>query len=208
MARWPSGSGRGSDVAVLVPMKGFAHAKERLSQVLAAETRVRLVKQMAQRVLEAACGLPVSVVCDDPEVASWAEDHGASVVLTPGRGLNGAVGEGVRVLASRGALRVLVAHADLPLATDLTALIDHPGVTLVPDRRGDGTNVVCLPTGTGFRFAYGRGSFARHAREAYRVGLGVRVVREPLLAWDVDGPADLRFTKLAPAGLAQELLPS
>ncbi len=42
-----------------------------------------------------------------------------------------------------------------------------------------------------FAFAYGPGSFRRHAAEARRLGLGLRVVRDPDLAFDVDVPADL-----------------
>ncbi len=61
--------------------------------------------------------------------------------------------------------------------------------------RGDGSNVVCVPTGTGFRFHYGPGSFARHRAEAQRLGMRCRVVRDPELTWDVDVPADI------PAGL-------
>ena len=43
----------------------------------------------------------------------------------------------------------------------------------------------------GFTFSYGPGSFARHGAEAHRLGLALRVVREPSLAHDVDLPADL-----------------
>ena len=68
---------------------------------------------------------------------------------------------------------------------------DGPGVTLVPDRYGNGTNVIALPTGAGFRFSYGPGSFARHRAEAERLGLPVRVLDLPDLAWDVDEPADM-----------------
>ena len=70
-------------------------------------------------------------------------------------------------------------------------MADFDGVTLVPDRHDDGTNVASVPTGTGFRFAYGPGSFARHQAEADRLGLPLRVEREPRLGWDVDLPDDL-----------------
>jgi 2-phospho-L-lactate guanylyltransferase len=88
---------------------------------------------------------------------------------------------------------VIVAHADLPLATDLAWLAYFSGVTLVPDRREDGTNVACVPARAGFQFSYGPGSFARHQAEARARGLALRIVREPLLAWDVDVPADLDY---------------
>lgn len=174
-------------------MKSFHQAKLRLAPALGPDERLELVKAMAQRVMLAAGSLAVSVVCDDPEVATWAEAHGASVIWTPGRGLNGAVEEGVRALASRGDQHVIVAHADLPLASELSSVARFEGVTLVPDRRHDGTNVACVPSGAGFRFSYGPGSLTRHEAEAHRLGLPVRILREPLLAWDVDVPADLGF---------------
>lgn len=99
--------------------------------------------------------------------------------------------DGVAHLARRGLDLVLVAHADIPGARRLDHLGGFAGVTLVPDRREDGTNVCCVPARCGFRFSYGAGSLARHGAEARRLDLPVRVVREPALAWDVDSPADL-----------------
>ena len=176
---------------MLVPVKSFRTAKLRLAPALPAPERAALARAMAERVLHATGGLPCAVVCDDAEVAAWALAQGAGVVWQPGRGLNGAVQSGVTRLAGAGALQVIVAHADLPLATDVSWTAQFPGVTLVPDRREDGTNVACVPATAGFRFAYGPGSFARHQAEARRLGLGLRIAREPQLAWDVDVPADL-----------------
>jgi 2-phospho-L-lactate/phosphoenolpyruvate guanylyltransferase len=180
-------------VAVLVPVKAFSRAKLRLAPALDAPTRARLARDMATTVLAAAGGLPVSVVCDDDEVAEWARSRGADVIWRPGRGLNGAVADGVADLASRGAGRVIVAHGDLPLAGPLAWVARFPGVTLVPDRHDDGTNVAAVPADAGFSFAYGAGSFRRHAAEARRLEVGLRVVREPRLGWDVDVPADLAY---------------
>jgi 2-phospho-L-lactate/phosphoenolpyruvate guanylyltransferase len=98
---------------------------------------------------------------------------------------------GVAHLARRGVERVVVAHADLPLARSLAWVGDFGGVTLVPDRHLDGTNVAGVPAGSGFRFAYGPGSFAAHRAEATRLGLPVRLVPDDALGWDVDVPADL-----------------
>jgi 2-phospho-L-lactate guanylyltransferase len=131
------------------------------------------------------------VVCDDAEVASWAAALGATVIEAPGRGLDRAVETGVDRLAADGFDRVVVAHADLPLAGDLRWTLGFVGVTLVPDHRDDGTNVACVPTARGFRFSYGPGSFRRHAAETLRLGLPLRVVREPRLGRDVDLPEDL-----------------
>jgi len=180
---------------VLVPVKAFGAAKARLAPTLDAAGRETLARAMAARVLAAAGPLPVAVVCDDAEVARWAAHHGALVLPEPGRGLNGAVEAGVERLGAAGASEVLVAHADLPFAHDVAQLAGFGGVTLVPDRRDDGTNVACVPAGAGFRFHYGLGSFARHRAEARRLGLPCRVVRDPELTWDVDVPGDI------PAGM-------
>jgi 2-phospho-L-lactate/phosphoenolpyruvate guanylyltransferase len=178
------------NTAVLVPVKAFSHAKARLAPVLDATARAALARQMAETVLAAAQHLPVTVACDDEDVASWAEAAGAAVAWTPGLGLNGAVAAGVDALASTGFGRVLIAHADLPHARDLTE-VDGEGVVAVPDRHDDGTNVLCVPAGAGFRFAYGPRSFERHRAEADRLGLPFTVLRPADLTWDVDVPADL-----------------
>jgi 2-phospho-L-lactate guanylyltransferase len=176
---------------VLVPVKAFDQAKRRLGQALAEPERVRLVRSMATHVVAACVPLPVAVVCDDEEVAAWAAGVGATVLWEPGQGLNGAVGAGVARLAAGGARWVTIAHGDLPRARGLGTLPAFEGVTLVPDRRDDGTNVLRLPTGTDFHFAYGPGSFRAHRAEANRLGLPVRILRDPDLAYDVDWPADV-----------------
>jgi len=178
---------------VVIPVKGFHAAKLRLAPALSPAARAVLARQMATRVLEAAGDLPVIVVCEDPAVRQWALEAGATVHWTPGLGLDGAVTAGVAAAAAAGAERVVVAHADLPLATGLAHVVGHAGVLLVPDRRNDGTNVAAIPAASGFRFSYGPGSFARHRAEAARLGLGVEVRADIELGWDVDIPDDLHL---------------
>lgn len=179
-----------------MPVKAFGVAKLRLAPAMAAGQRQALARSMAAAVLRSAGALAVAVVCDDAEVAAWAAESGAQVVWAPGRGLDGAVSDGVRALAAGGATQVIVAHADLPLATELAWVARFRGVTLVPDHRDDGTNVACVPATADFRFSYGPGSFARHAAAALAGGLPLRVVRDQRLGRDVDLPCDLE-----PAGL-------
>lgn len=178
---------------VVVPIKGFGTAKARLDGALDADARATLARQMAATVIAAAAPLPVLVVTDDDEVAAFAAGLGAEVLRQVGTGLNAAVSEGVAEVAARGQRRAVVAHADLPLAAGLASLadIDADDVVLVPDRHGDGTNVLVVPTTAGFTFRYGPGSFAAHRVEAERLGLAVRVVRDDDLGWDVDTPEDL-----------------
>ncbi len=188
--------------AALVPVKSFRHAKERLAPALDALARARLARDMATTVVAAAAPLPVVVLCDTDDVAEWAAEIDAEVLWCPGTDLNGAVARGVSALAARGVERAVVAHSDLPMATSLAWVADWSGITLVPDRVRDGTNVIGVPTASGFRFSYGPGSFSRHLTETLRRGLGFRVVRDPDLAWDVDEPGDLELPTSAATRLA------
>ena len=168
--------------AVLIPVKAFDQAKRRLHLAMSGPDRAAPGPGHGRPGGRAAHPLPVAVVCDDSEVAEWARGRGALVVWEPGRGLNGAVEAGVDHLLANGVTQVTVAHADLPRADDLARVGEASGITLVPDRYGNGTNVIALPAGAGFRFSYGPGSFARHRAEAERLGLPVQVLDRPDLA--------------------------
>ena len=178
-------------VAVLIPVKAFGAAKGRLAEVLDGLARADLARRMAETVVTAAAPLPVTVVCDDDDVDAWARSQGADVVRVDRPGLNRAVEAGMEALANNGVATVVVAHADLPRATRLDHCAAFDGITLVPDRHHDGTPVAVVPTGVGFRFAYGPGSCAAHVAEAERLGVAWRSLLDPDLAWDVDDPEDL-----------------
>jgi 2-phospho-L-lactate guanylyltransferase len=60
--------------AVVVPVKAFDSAKRRLAPAVGPEARAHLARSMAEAVIRAAAPLPVVVVCDDPEVRTWAVD--------------------------------------------------------------------------------------------------------------------------------------
>ena len=176
--------------AVIVPIRSFDGALSRLASILGQPGCRDLMRVMASRVVAAADGLPVHVVTDDANVAAWAAGLGAAVVPAGRPGLTSAVSVAVDHLASAGFERAVVAHADLPLARTLRPAVG-PGLTIVPDRQRDGSNVVCVPTAVGFRFSYGPDSFSRHVAEAERLGLAVTVVEDGALAADIDHPEDL-----------------
>jgi 2-phospho-L-lactate guanylyltransferase len=155
---------------------------------------------MAEGVVLAAGPLPVAVVSSAPEVRAWAAGLGLTLLEDPG-GLDEAARAGQHWAARLGIGRVVIAHADLPWARRLDSLArdgSRPVVAAVPCHRDDGTPVLSLPTAMPFVFAYGPGSFRRHAAEARRLGLGFRVIRDPVLAHDVDAPADLTGIELSP----------
>ncbi len=180
--------------AVLIPIKSFDLAKGRLGEALTRGQRSELARRMAATVISAANGLSTYVVCGDHAVADFAGSHGSTVIWREPNGLNAAITDGVTILGDEGFETVIVAHADLPLATDLSWLATEEtarGVVLVPDRRNDGSNVMALPTRTGFRFLYGPGSAAAHEAEAARLDLPFRLAPHAELGWDIDVPDDL-----------------
>ena len=187
----------GPHVRVVVPVKAFDRSKARLSGALSDDDRARLAESLATQVVRSAAPFRVVVACDDDGVAGWAVGLGAEVARTDGLDLNGSVQSAVDGLGPEVTVAVVV-HADLadPLrlaATlhDAEVLVRQGYVVLVPDLDDDGTNVLGVPTRSGFQFAYGPGSAARHRAEAARLGRKVHSVVDSPLAWDVDTPGDL-----------------
>ena len=182
-------------------MKSFDDAKARLSGVLSPHLRGMFARWMADQVFNSARPLPIYVVCDNEEVAHFADTRACTVLWKPGHGLNSAVQSAVDDLALLGHDHVMVSHGDLPRAKAMDAILEEGTITLVPDLRGDGTNVISLPIGTNFTFSYGARSFDRHLDSARQTSLALAVRRDPLFAHDVDTPDDLAHP------LVQEVLP-
>jgi 2-phospho-L-lactate guanylyltransferase len=178
---------------VVVPIRSFALGKGRLADVLDDDARRALTRTMAERVIGAAGVRPVVVVSSAPDVVAWCAGREVACIDDPGS-LNGAAGAGRDWVRGQGLSRVVVMHADLPLASTLDGIADDADAAiavLVPDHHDDGTPVLAIPSAADFGFAYGPGSCARHVAEAERCGLTVRVVRDRALGFDVDDAADL-----------------
>ncbi len=190
-------------LAVLVPVKRFTAAKGRLTGVLPDDERARLAEWMATRVVDVVAEIPTFVACDDTAVAAWAEGRGAHVLWSAGLGLNGAVDDAVSRVTSLGFDHLTVTHADLPLPDALVHLARAGSVTLVPDRRSDGTNVMSFPASAPIRASYGGGSFRRHLAQAMsRTDTPVEVRFDPELSLDLDTERDLAHP------LIREVLPT
>jgi len=177
--------------AVLIPLRSFRDGKLRLSPVLDADQRAAAMQTMAERVVAAAHDLPVLVVYDDADVARWATERELPTLKPIVPGLNQAVAAGSDALAHIGVGQVIVAHGDLPKARDLRVMLSDEPISIAPDRHGDGTNVLSVPTTPPFEFAYGPGSFSNHCAIARALDIEPRIVEAPDLAYDVDHPDDL-----------------
>jgi len=196
------------DTVALVPLRDGVSGKSRLASALEPAARRRLVAALARHVVATllasdGVGRLLVVTADVPfatETLAGLEHSGRLEVVPqpPDRpGLNAALDVGREHAVARGAGRLLVAHADLPLLApdDVAALLgtgagtaaDDPApVVVATDRHAAGTNLLLLPAAAPFRFRFGPGSRAAHVAEAERAGLRPVVVRRPGTAVDLD----------------------
>ncbi len=175
--------------AVVIPLKRFDVAKERLRRDGNLDVTA-LARELARAVIVASAPRPVVVVCEDDDVARFALELGAEVWASDAKDLNEAVHGAYQGLTGRFE-RLLIAHGDLRHPEGLGRFEPGPAITLVTDRHTEGTNVLVLPTGLDFRFAYGPRSRTRHEEEARRLGIDCHVVIDSPWRFDVDEPSDL-----------------
>lgn len=194
--------------AVIIPLKGFSKAKERLASVFDADTRSLLAMMTAEGVIDAAVKLPdvsrVVVVTDDESCAVWAGSKGTETLIERD-GLNSSVALAYRHVGNS-VDWIMICHGDI-VHPERLAAVPSPRpdqVILVRDRHRDGTNVMVLPAGLDFDFHYGLNSAEAHREECATRGLKPIEVIDALLGIDVDTPADL---VMLPALLKQRLGP-
>ncbi len=180
-------------MGIVVPLRSFTLGKARLASVLSETEREALARSMAECVVDAADGLRVVIVTSADEVERWARDRSLDVIADPGS-LDAAAAAGREWAVACGLARYAVVHADLPLAKSLDVVVadgGDPVAVIVPDHRDDGTPVLSLPTASLFTFCYGPDSAARHADQARKRSLTVRIVHDAALGFDVDLATDL-----------------
>lgn len=180
------------DLCVIIPVKPFAEAKQRLSPVLNAEQRPQLAERMFRHVFGVAvsrfAGANVLVVSRSEDILEIARSEGGAAVRERAPSdLNSALSQAV---LAAGVPRVLVLVSDLPLlcADDLVEMTRYE-CAIAPDRHGRGTNALLWPTR--LRIAFGENSFARHQEIAETAGLAPALIVRRGLAHDVDVPDDL-----------------
>lgn len=182
-------------VWIVIPVKGPAAGKTRLSAVLKPEGRNELVAELLERAVDAAAkAVGVEAVrLLGPSRRGLPDEVG--FLDDPGEGLNPALASARDAALAAGVDRLVLLSADLPLIgpDDVAALLDLPGIGAAPDLAGQGTNALSLPLpqAADFRFHYGEGSFAAHAKEADRLGLHFTAIVREGLGFDIDQPADL-----------------
>jgi 2-phospho-L-lactate guanylyltransferase len=216
-------TGGAERTVALVPVRHLERAKSRLGEALDAEERATLATALVARTLGALVELRARgsiegliVASGDPAVLSVAVRRGATPLPVPGADLVADLEAARELAVVVGATAVIVVPIDLATvsAAALGAVIDaaHAAasearpetaiVALVPDRRGEGTNVLYVSPPRAIPFAFGPASRARHTAAAAAAGAAFVEVAGPL-ALDLDTPDDLAAADAAtpPAGL-------
>ena len=184
---------------VLLPVKDFSEAKQRLASSMDAEARAGLARAMLADVLNALARAraPQRVVAFTAadEVIQMARPFGFDVVLEKVvDGHSAAVNRMVDELSSSSS-RILSIAADLPrlVPSEIDFALDAASepITLIPSRDWTGTNGVVFIPPARIAMEYGEGSFRRHLSKASAAGLRADVMSLPGIAFDIDTPEDL-----------------
>lgn len=190
-----------SPVWVVVLVKDFEQAKQRLRPALDPGQRRELARENARLALAAArAGERVLAVCGSQAAAELARAAGADVLLEEHpSGQNPAARLGIEHAAAAGAGSVLLLSSDLPLvsrraiATMLSAArrLGAPGVLAAPATGRGGTNALFLSPPDVIGLHFGDDSLARFERDAASRGVRFALHESPRLALDLDEPTDL-----------------
>jgi 2-phospho-L-lactate guanylyltransferase len=175
--------------AFVIPLKRFDLAKERL-RVNNAASITELAQHLATQVIASCAPRHTIVLSESDEISDFATAHGCEVLRSDASDLNDAVQRAYRALHDRFE-RLIIVHGDLRHPEGLGMFDPGPGVTIVTDHHGRGTNVLALPTGLDFHFAYGATSASLHQEEAERLGCRVTLITDSPWRFDVDEPDDL-----------------
>jgi 2-phospho-L-lactate guanylyltransferase len=186
---------------VVVLIKDFDSAKQRLRPALGPKERRALAQRNAQLAVQAAsAGDRVLVVAGDDEVAELAKAWGAEVLLEPSQeGQNVAAARGIARAVEGGADAVLLLSSDLPLVTvhsvrevlEAGSQIKGPVAVAVRAVGRGGTNALYLQPPGAITLHFGADSLAKFRDEAERSGVKFVVHDSDAMALDLDEPGDL-----------------
>lgn len=200
----------------LVPLKSPERAKTRLSGMLSASQRRRLLFGLATRTIAALQATrdigAVAVITASAEVADFARALGTRVIMQPSEiGTAEAYTSAIDELRPLGLSRLLMIAGDLPLISPRALeLLCSPGagsgVIVVPDRHRLGTNALLCSPPDALAPRFGRDSFRRHLAAARSAGLQTRVLYSETLSLDLDAPEDFEELRRRCADTADTLL--
>ena len=186
---------------VVVLVKDFGSAKQRLGPALDPRARRALARRNAERAIRAAgVGDHRLVVAGSEQAAAVARKLGADVLVEPRQeGQNTAARRGIERAVGEGAEAVLLLSSDLPLVTrrsvkDLliaAAAESGPVAVAVPAVGRGGTNALYLRPPDAINLHFGGDSLASFRRDAASRAVRFVTYTSVEMALDLDEPVDL-----------------
>ena len=186
---------------VIVLVKDFDSAKERLRPAMGAKSRRALARNNARiAVAAAAAGDHVLVVTGSDEVADMALAWGADFLLEPREeGQNVAARRGIDHAIQGGADAVLLLSSDLPKVTEaavrdmLLGAARHPSPVVVaaPAIGRGGTNALYLRPPDAIGLHFGDESLTQFRADAQAHRVKFVLYPSDAMALDLDEPSDL-----------------
>lgn len=193
----------GVDIAgwVIVLVKDFDSAKQRLGPALDPKSRRDLARRNASRAIRAAAAAERRlVVAGSDEVAALARQMGVEAIVEPRQeGQNVAAKRGIAHAVEAGAEAILLLSSDLPLVTRKSVSevlqagvrLEGPVAVAVPAVGRGGTNALYLRPPDAITLHFGADSLARFRHEAEVRGVNFVIHHSDAMALDLDEPADL-----------------
>ena len=186
---------------VVVLLKDFETAKQRLAVALEPDPRRELAKRNAVLALTAAqVGDRALAVAGSTAAAELARLAGAEVLLESNpAGQNAAAYRGIHYAQSHGAEAVLLLSSDLPLVNPdaLREMLESArgigpiGVMAAPAIGRGGTNALYLRPPDAISLHFGDDSLVKFEQDAAARGVPFALFESDALALDLDEPSDL-----------------
>lgn len=196
-----------TDTWIVVLVKDFDSAKQRLGPALDPRSRRALARRNAERAVRAAAaGGRRLVVAGSQEVADMATRLGAQAVVEPRQeGQNVAAKRGIAYAVEGGAVAVVLLSSDLPFVTaksvrellQVATQIETPAVVAVPAVGRGGTNALYLRPPDAITLHFGADSLEGFRREAETRGVNFVIHESKAMALDLDEPDDLARVRRA-----------
>lgn len=190
--------------AVIVPVKNFSAANERLCEVMSPSERAGLARVMLEDVLsnvaqcESADG--IFLVTAEPAAMEMGRGFGMEIIAErEQRSESSSVDLAMKKCFEAGVESALVIPGDIPTAQawEFDAVLKKDDgqkrVVIVPSHDGTGTNALFMRPPGALSPRFGENSFPRHRKMALRLGLEFSSFTLGGIGLDIDAPEDLEI---------------
>lgn len=207
------------NIIAILPYKGMAKSKSRLSEVLPDDKRIQLSIAMLTDILNALSSSnyihKVILVTPDTNVIEKFEGNKkVKAIIDHGKGQIEAVNKGVESLKDEKVDVMIYCVADTPLIRaknfdEIISLVDKERTVILSPSIDGGTNILLEYPPKLINLKYGPSSFIKHVYEAKRKGLNVKFYTAIETIIDIDTIEDLMLlSSLCKNGSTYEILRS